>query len=135
MRRLYFPRCQKDVRVTQQDAWDRLIQIWNEQDEAERLGLIHVTLSEHVVFEDPHQSAAIMGSVNFAAYISRFRAAIVGATVRSDGFFQEVRSHARGGFIIERGGSVFSRGTFFLAFNQDGKVARIVGFMDQEPQR
>ncbi|WP_227271009.1 hypothetical protein [Roseobacter weihaiensis] len=124
-----------EAQMTETSPFSTVLSAWNEPDETVRRALIDDALSVDFTYDDVHRNAPLTSRVAFEDFLTQFRANVSGITVRLDGPPEVLRGTARFRFIMERDGAPFSRGTYFATLDEDGKINRMIGFMDQEPSR
>jgi hypothetical protein len=109
---------------------EALLSIWNEPSAQKRETTIAQVLTADVVYVDPHVPAPVLGRKGFADFVGRFQETIQGVTVSLGGAPQSHNGFARIRFNITRDDTPFSHGVFFVEFDNNQKLKKIVGFVD-----
>jgi SnoaL-like domain len=118
--------------IDAQELAQRYIASWNEVDGAARRRLVDGLWTEDAGYADPMMAAdgqdgitGMIGGVH-----SRFPGYRFALTGKPDGHGRYLRFSWS---LAQAGGQAVARGTDFAAVAEDGRLARVTGFLDQVP--
>ncbi|HEY8287989.1 MAG TPA: nuclear transport factor 2 family protein [Acetobacteraceae bacterium] len=112
---------------------DRYIAIWNESDNARRRALIATAWTEDARYADPLMSGH--GHSEIDAMIAAVQAKYPGYRFTRLGNADKHGDHLRFSWsFAPEAGPEAARGTDFATLNPDGRLARVIGFLDTMPQ-
>ncbi|MEM8797235.1 MAG: hypothetical protein AAGE61_16855 [Pseudomonadota bacterium] len=110
-----------------------ILSAWNEPDPDKRRAIVVAATTQNFVYDDVHKKAPITGQDAFLGFLDFFRSRVAGVTMAADSAPDVLEGAARMRFKLTRDGEIFSRGTYFVTLAEDGRIASLFGFMDQEP--
>ncbi|MEM7627080.1 MAG: hypothetical protein AAF333_15900 [Planctomycetota bacterium] len=111
-------------------TFNRLLTAWNEDDETSRAEIVRQTLAETFLYADQHRPGEIQGREEFEEFLSIFRSRVPGVVVSPGPEFSHHHGYGRADFVITRDSAVFATGTYFLMFDEDARITRMIGFVD-----
>lgn len=111
---------------------ERYLAIWNEADDRRRRAQMDETWSADARYADPLMAGE--GREGISAMIEAARARIPGLRFSLDGKLDGHGPHLRFSWRLgPEGGAVVARGTDFAALDAQGRLASVIGFIDQMP--
>ena len=116
--------------MTRQQAIERLLSAWNINFAFDRAAVLASTVNDSFYYCDPHQQTPIIGAEQFAEFLSIYRDRVPNATMALEGLVQSHQSHAYFRFQVQREKAKFASGCYFADFDADGRIKRMVGFLD-----
>ncbi|MEO1287860.1 MAG: hypothetical protein AAFV93_08830 [Chloroflexota bacterium] len=116
-------------------AIETILETWNISEPSKRQLAVSEALSPDFYYSDPHRSEPIRAHSDFLDFLTMFRANVPNVNVSLLSPPDSHHNHARCRFIMKRNGQTFSSGTYIFEFDADGRINRMIGFMDQEPDQ
>ncbi|MGL4881034.1 MAG: nuclear transport factor 2 family protein [Waterburya sp.] len=105
---------------------------WNTSDSEARLSLISNVLAPNCLYVDAHLSEPVITRELHSQFIKQFRSkfpdlkiSLVSTPDAHHGFFRFRWQ------LTKPNGDIFTQGIFFGEVNQDNKILKLVGFVDQ----
>lgn len=112
------------------DALSRLLTAWNEPEAQHRAAILDGALSASgVYYADPHLPEPATDRTAFEDFLDKFTTALPDAELETGPVLVH-HGHARVEAKLSRGDQIIAKGHYFADLDEDGRVARLIGFME-----
>ena len=115
-----------------QTTLNTLLSAWNAERAPERERIVSRTLADDFNYSDPHQPDILVGKRAFLDFLNLFRNRVKGVEMKLVGEPDIHHRHARLNLEMKRGRDVYAKGTYFADFTENGRIWRLVSFLDQD---
>jgi hypothetical protein len=107
-----------------------ILTLWNTDDAAARAAFAEDWIVPDFIYADAHLSPPAKSRQAFLDFLSMFRSRLPDARVELAGPPLMHNDFAMIRFSLSRGGKPFSKGVFFLSFDNGDKLVQMVGFVE-----
>jgi hypothetical protein len=108
---------------------DRMLAIWNTQNEDEKRSLAEIALEHNVHFVDPNHN--IIGRNAFLDMVASVQAMIPGAVYSRASEIDVQNHHCRYHWAIHQDEKLLMEGFDVTEINDGGKIVRVIGFFGE----
>lgn len=108
---------------------DRMLAVWNSDDEAEKRALTEAALENNVHFVDPNHN--IMGREAFLAMVRQVQSGIPGAVYSRASEIGFQNNFCRYHWAIHRDDELLMPGFDVTEVNDAGKIVKVIGFFGE----
>jgi hypothetical protein len=115
---------------TRQNISGRILDLWNTDDAAFRAAFVEEWIVPEFIYADAHLSPPAKSRQAFLDFLSMFRSRLPDARVELAGPPLMHNDYAMIRFSLSRGGKPFSKGVFFLSFDDGDRLVQMVGFVE-----
>lgn len=110
------------------DQIQRLFMAWGNSDADARAAELKDTLASEFYYADPNAPDPITDAEAFVTYVGMFTQYAPGATARVANL-TECKGHHRATVVFEMADGKQQFGQYFVDLSDDGRIARIIGFV------
>ncbi len=105
---------------------------WNSSDSEERVALMTKVLAENCVYIDSHLPDPITNRDVHCQFIDRFRDKFPELKLNLTSSPDSHHGYFRFGWqMLKSNGDIFTQGSFFGEINEQNKITKLVGFVDE----
>jgi hypothetical protein len=107
-----------------------ILDLWNTDDAAFRAAYAQERIVPDFMYADAHLKPPATSRQGFLDFLSMFRSRLPDARVELAGSPAMHNDFAMIRFSVSRGGKPFSKGVFFLSFDDGDRLAQMIGFVE-----
>ena len=108
------------------------ISAWNSTDSKERISLMTKVIAENCVYVDSHLPDPIIGKAKHCHFIDRFKDKFPDLSLKLLAAPDLHHGYFRFSWQISKpNGNIFTQGSFFGEINEQNKITKLVGFVDE----
>jgi hypothetical protein len=110
---------------------DRYLTAWNTIDSERRSTVMREIVAEDCYYADAHLPDPLIGRELHDRFITQFRDKFPDFSLKLAAPAQAHHSHYRFGWqLLKSDGSIFTKGMYCGEINGEGKICKIIGFID-----
>ncbi|NJM75947.1 MAG: SnoaL-like domain-containing protein [Acaryochloridaceae cyanobacterium RU_4_10] len=114
-----------------QQIIDRYLAAWNTLDPEQRSTAMQAIVADNCYYADAHLPDALTSREAHDRFITQFRTKFPDFSLQLDSPTQGHHGYYRFGWqLLKVDGSVFTKGMYFGEINDEGKICKIIGFID-----
>jgi hypothetical protein len=115
-----------------QDIIERYLAAWNNLDPHQRSIAMQAVVADDCYYADAHLPDALTTKEAHNQFITQFRTKFPDFSLQLNSLPQGHHNYYRFGWqLLKADGSVFTKGMYFGEIDDEGKICKIIGFVDQ----